>query len=178
MLVLVTGGAASGKSARAEDIACRLADGKPMLYVAAMEPSGEEAQRRIARHRALRAGKGFDTLEHAKRFDRMRVPAGYEAALFECMSNALANELFSPDGAGENWKDSILSGVDALAAACPHVVVVTNEVFSDGCTYDAGTMAYLCALGQLNQLLAQRADVVIESVCGIPVMRKGSADFE
>ena len=178
MLVLVTGGAASGKSARAEDIVCRLANGRPMLYVAAMEPSGEEAQRRIARHRALRAGKGFDTLEHAKRFDRLRVPAGYEAALFECMSNALANELFSPDGAGENWKNSILSGVDALAEACPHVVLVTNEVFSDGRTYDAGTMAYLRALGQLNQLLAQRADVVIESVCGIPVMRKGSADFE
>lgn len=178
MLVLVTGGAASGKSARAEDIVCRLANGRPMLYVAAMEPSGEEAQRRIARHRALRAGKGFDTLEHAKRFDRLRVPAGYEAALFECMSNALANELFLPDGAGENWKNSILSGVDALAEACPHVVLVTNEVFSDGRTYDAGTMAYLRALGQLNLLLAQRADVVVESVCGIPVMRKGSADFE
>ena len=178
MLVLVTGGAASGKSARAEDIVCRLANGRPMLYVAAMEPSGEEAQRRIARHRALRAGKGFDTLEHAKRFDRLRVPAGYEAALFECISNALANELFSPDGAGENWKNSILSGVDALAEACPHVVLVTNEVFSDGRTYDAGTMAYLRALGQLNLLLAQRADVVVESVCGIPVMRKGSADFE
>ena len=178
MLVLVTGGAASGKSARAEDIVCRLANGRPMLYVAAMEPSGEEAQRRIARHRALRAGKGFDTLEHAKRFDRLRVPAGYEAALFECMSNALANELFSPDGAGENRKNSILSGVDALAEACPHVVLVTNEVFSDGRTYDAGTMAYLRALGQLNLLLAQRADVVVESVCGIPVMRKGSADFE
>ena len=178
MLVLVTGGAASGKSARAEDIVCRLANGRPMLYVAAMEPSGEEAQRRIARHRALRAGKGFDTLEHAKRFDRLRVPAGYEAALFECMSNALANELFSPDGAGENWKNSILSGVDALAEACPHVVLVTNEVFSDGRTYDAGTMAYLRALGQLILLLAQRADVVVESVCGIPVMRKGSADFE
>ena len=178
MLVLVTGGAASGKSARAEDIVCRLANGRPMLYVAAMEPSGEEAQRRIARHRALRAGKGFDTLEHAKRFDRLRVPAGYEAALFECMSNALANELFSPDGAGENWKNSILSGVDALAEACPHVVLETNEVFSDGRTYDAGTMAYLRALGQLNLLLAQRADVVVESVCGIPVMRKGSADFE
>ena len=178
MLVLVTGGAASGKSARAEDIVCRLANGRPMLYVAAMEPSGEEAQRRIARHRALRAGKGFDTLEHAKRFDRLRVPAGYEAALFECMSNALANELFSPDGAGENWKNSILSGVDALAEACPHVVLVTNEVFSDGRTYDAGTMAYLRALGQLNLLLAQRADVVVESVCGIPGMRKGSANFE
>ena len=177
MLVLVTGGAASGKSALAEDIVCRLSHGKPMLYVAAMEPYGEEAQRRIMRHRALRAGKGFDTCEHAKRFDRLCVPMGYEAALFECMSTALANELFSPDGAKENWKDSILSGVDTLTRACSHVVFVTNEVFSDGRAYDAGTMAYLHALGQLNQLLAQRADAVLESVCGIPVTMKGSADF-
>ncbi|HIV67650.1 MAG TPA: bifunctional adenosylcobinamide kinase/adenosylcobinamide-phosphate guanylyltransferase [Candidatus Butyricicoccus stercorigallinarum] len=177
MLILVTGGAASGKSARAEDIVCRLAGDGKKLYVAAMEPSGAEAQRRIARHRALRAGKGFDTLEHAKNFDRMRVPSGYAAALLECLGTALANEMFSPGGAGAHAADSILSGVAALTAACPHVVVVTNEIFSDGRTYDAGTMAYLRALGALNQQLARRADAVIESVCGIPVTRKGSTEF-
>ncbi|MDO5784948.1 MAG: bifunctional adenosylcobinamide kinase/adenosylcobinamide-phosphate guanylyltransferase [Eubacteriales bacterium] len=173
MIVLVTGGAASGKSELAEGIACRLAQGSPMLYVAAMDPQGEEAQKRIARHRALRAGKGFTTLEHAKQFDRMHVPAGFCVALFECMSNALANELFAPDGAGDGWKASILVGVDALERACTHVVIVTNDVFADGVTYDTWTMRYLRALGTLNQLLAQRADVVIESVCGLPVKIKG-----
>ncbi len=177
MLVLVTGGAASGKSELAEGIVCRLAQGAPKLYVAAMEPTGEEAQVRIARHRALRAGKGFTTLEHTKRFDTLRAPQGYRAALFECMSNALANEMFSPGGAGKDWKSSLLSGVDALTRACAHVVVVTNDVFADGRTYDAGTMAYLRALGELNQLLAQRADTVIESVCGIAVCLKGERDL-
>lgn len=176
MLVLVTGGAASGKSELAERILCQLADGKTMLYVAAMENEGEEAQRRIARHRALRAGKGFTTLEHAKRFDRLQVPAGYPAALFECMSNALANEMFSPEGAGKSWKQSIVSGIDRLCTACTHVVVVTNDIFADGVTYDEWTMHYLYALGELNQLLAQRADCVVESVFGIPVMRKGAID--
>lgn len=176
MLVLVTGGAASGKSELAETILCRLADGKPMLYVAAMEPDGEEARRRIARHRALRAGKGFTTLEHAKRFDRMAVPAGYAGALFECMSNALANEMFSPRGAGDGWEQSILAGIDRLCAACPHVVVVTNDIFTDGVTYDTWTMRYLHALGVLNQQLAQRADCVVESVFGIAVMRKGAIE--
>ena len=178
MRILVTGGSASGKSALAEQFTVQCAPGGRRLYLAAMQPFGEDAQFRIARHKKLRAGKDFDTVERYTDYAHFVPPMGYGAALFECVSNALANELFSPDGAGENWKDSILSGVDALAAACPHVVVVTNEVFSDGRTYDAGTMAYLRALGQLNQLLAQRADVVIESVCGIPVMRKGSADFE
>lgn len=177
MMVLITGGAASGKSELAERTVCCLAHGDPMLYVAAMESHSEEARIRIARHRALRAGKGFVTLEHAKRFDRLWVPKGYAAALFECMGNALANELFSPDGAGENWKNSILAGIDTLTCACAHVVIVTNDIFADGRIYDEGTMAYLRALGQLNQLLAQRVDVVIESVCGIGVSVKGGMNF-
>lgn len=174
MLIVVTGGAASGKSELAERIICQLADGKPMLYVAAMETSGEEAQKRIARHRALRAGKGFTTLEHAKRFDRITVPAGYTAALFECMSNALANEMFSPEGAGENWKQSIVTGIQKLSTACEHVVIVTNDIFTDGVTYDPYTMTYLHHLGELNQLFAKQADIVMESVCGIPVIKKGA----
>lgn len=174
MLIVVTGGAASGKSELAERIICQLADGKPMLYVAAMETDGEEAQKRIARHRALRAGKGFTTLEHAKRFDRITVPEGYTAALFECMSNALANEMFSPEGAGDNWKQSIVTGIQKLCAACEHVVIVTNDIFTDGVTYDPYTMVYLYHLGELNQLFAQQADVVVESVCGIPVIEKGA----
>ncbi len=176
MLIVVTGGAASGKSALAEDIACTLAQGRPMLYVAAMEPFGEEAQRRIARHRALRAGKGFTTLEHSTRFDLLRPPSGFAAALFECASTALANEMFSPAGAGGDG-GSILAGVQALTARCAHTVVVTNEVFSDGYAYDAGTAAYLHALGQLNQQLARQADAVAESVCGIPVWQKGEIEL-
>lgn len=173
MIVLVTGGAASGKSELAEHIVCRLADGAPMLYVAAMETEGEEAQRRIARHRALRAGKGFTTLEHSKQFASISVPNGYRAALFECMSNAVANEIFSPEGAGDGCEQSILTGIGRLAMSCEHVVIVTNDVFTDGKTYDADTMDYLRRLGQLNCELAQRADTVVESVCGIPVLLKG-----
>lgn len=173
MIVLVTGGAASGKSELAEQIVCELAEGRPMLYVAAMETEGEEAQRRIARHRALRAGKGFTTWEHSKRFLELQVPKGYAAALFECLSNALANEMFSPEGMGEQSENSILHGMELLHASCEHLVIVTNDVFTDGQIYDAGTMEYLNRLGRLNQQLAQWADVVIESVCGIPVVRKG-----
>ena len=61
MMVLVTGGASSGKSAFAEQVACSLPGSR--YYLAAMKPYGEEGARRIARHRELRAGKGFATLE-------------------------------------------------------------------------------------------------------------------
>ena len=55
-VTLVIGAAASGKSAYAESL-CLGHDG-PRVYLATMEPFGEEGARRIARHRALREGKG------------------------------------------------------------------------------------------------------------------------
>ena len=60
-VTLVIGSAASGKSAYAESL-CLGHDG-PRVYLATMEPFEEEGARRIARHRALREGKGFSTLE-------------------------------------------------------------------------------------------------------------------
>ena len=65
MILLVTGGSASGKSEYAENRALQLAkaEQKKLIYLAAMKPFGEEAAKRIERHRQLRAGKGFETVE-------------------------------------------------------------------------------------------------------------------
>ena len=55
---------------------------------------------------------------------------------------------------------------------CRHLVIVTNEVFSDGNVYDSETMEYIRCLGMINAALAGMADQVIEVVCGIPVPLK------
>ena len=62
-----------------------------------------------------------------------------------------------------------------LAAKLDHLVIVTNNVFEDGISYDAGTMAYLRALGRINAALVKRADRVVEVVVGIPVILKEPA---
>ena len=62
MLLYIAGGAGSGKSSFAESQIVRSGLPNP-LYIATMEPFGPEAEARIARHRALRAGKGFTTVE-------------------------------------------------------------------------------------------------------------------
>ncbi len=59
--VLVTGGASCGKSAYAEQLALHAAGLR--YYLATMRPFGEEGQRRLLRHRRMRAGKGFITIE-------------------------------------------------------------------------------------------------------------------
>lgn len=174
MTILVTGGAASGKSAHAERILCALAP-QSRLYLATMEPFGAEAAARIKRHRRLRAGKGFETVERPRGLAGLALAKRYDGALLEDLGNLLSNELFSPGGAGAARAEAeILRGIEALRAQCGALVLVTNEVFSDGLPYPEETVRYIEALGRLNTALAARADAVYESVCGILVPRKGA----
>ncbi|WP_122788546.1 bifunctional adenosylcobinamide kinase/adenosylcobinamide-phosphate guanylyltransferase [Intestinibacillus sp. Marseille-P6563] len=174
MKIMISGGAASGKSAHAERILCQHTAGGSRLYVAAMQPFGPAAEVRIARHRALRAGKGFETAERYTDLAHFTAPCYYDGILLECLSNLLANEMFSPEGVGVNGAaDAILAGIDHLEKQCGLLVVVTNDIFSDGETYPSETMQYIRLLSQINGALAERADAVAESVCGILVLHKG-----
>ncbi|MDO5141926.1 MAG: bifunctional adenosylcobinamide kinase/adenosylcobinamide-phosphate guanylyltransferase [Eubacteriales bacterium] len=172
MLILVTGGAASGKSAHAEQLLCTYAPGA-RLYLATMQPFGAAAQSRIARHRALRQGKGFETVERPFGLAELHLPRRYDGILLEDLGNLLANEQFAPDGAGDAAFGSILAGVAHLQDCCETLVIVSNEIFSDGMDYPPETASYIRTLGQLHTALAAQADAVYESVCGILLPLKG-----
>lgn len=174
MLILVSGGSASGKSQYAEDLVVRAPDG-PRVYVATMQVWDDESRRRVARHRAMRAGKGFHTEERPVRLGDMPVPAG-AVVLLEDLSNLTANEWFGPQGR-EGAFDRVMAGIGKLKAEAACAVVVTNELFSDGLRYDPDTAAYLGCLARLNRAVAAQADRVYEVVCGIPVCWKGAPPF-
>ena len=177
MIYLVIGGSASGKSEFAESI-CTVAGGQ-VAYVATMQPFGKDAQYRIARHLKLREGKGFLTVEQYTDIAKLRDHLGDRAQtlLIECMSNLCANEMFSPEGIGANAGEWIAAGVDTLSGYYRNIVIVTNEVFSDGVQYDSETMRYLEQLGKLNRLLAERADGVVEVFYGIPLILKDNSGW-
>lgn len=174
MLILVTGGASSGKSSLAERLAAAL--GTPRVYIATLRPSDGESDKRIARHRALRAGKGFETLECPVSLEAAarRIPPG-AVALLECVTTLTANEMYDPDGAGEGAFQAVVRGVDALCGVASAVVAVTGDVFCDGVEYGSGTQQYIETLGSINQALCARADHMAEVVCGIPLYHKGFA---
>ena len=177
MLTLVSGGSASGKSEFAESLATASACGK-RYYLATMIPYDEECRQRIARHRRMRAHKGFDTIEAPTGLLQVQFGperAGERCALLECMSNLAANELFSPGEkrSSDDCAQAILAGVERLVQQCGQVIIVTNELFSDGVGYDEGTQSYLRLLGEINQAIAARADYVYEVVAGIAVCWKG-----
>lgn len=169
MFTLIIGGSGSGKSLLAETLAVR--SKLPRLYVATMEPTDEEGHRRIARHRLQRAGKGFDTLEcYTGLAEAVSGMERQGVVLLECMSNLLANEMFSPMGGGS---EAVLMGVERLLERCDDLVIVTNEVFSGGTEYEGDTLRYMRELAGINRVLAQRADVVVEVLCGLPNVLKG-----
>ena len=173
MFILVTGGSGSGKSEYAENRAVELAgrEGR-LIYLATMYPFDQESHRRIARHRVLREGKHFTTLEQYTGLKNISVPLG-STVLLECMSNLAANELYQPGGAGEEAAAEIRAGIQSLRRQCTHLVVVSNEIFSDGIPYDPETQRYQRVLGEVNRYMAGEADQAVEVVYGIPLIYKG-----
>jgi len=169
-MTLIVGGAASGKSAYAEALILR-SDAPRRIYLATMEPYGAETAERIARHRALRRGKGFETMERFTGLESVEVPPD-SAVLLEDVGNLCANELFSPHGAGEDAAEAILRGAARLRERCRELVVVSNEVFTGG-NHAGDTLRYLSVLACVNRRLAATADAVAEVNCGLPTYCKG-----
>ena len=169
MFVTVTGGSGSGKSAFAEEQLLQFPE-KNRLYIATMVCFDEESRQRVKRHRKMRKEKHFDTLECPTDLVHVRIPKD-TAVLLECMSNLVANEMFS--GADIVSEDvgvgHILQGIKSLSAKVDELVIVSNNVFEDGISYDATTQAYIRALGRINTGVAALADTVTEVVVGIPV---------
>lgn len=171
MIVLVIGGNGSGKSEFAESI-CMQLPAKKKCYIATMQAFDDESRARIAKHRKARSGKGFETLEQGTHLEQVILP-GHTTALLECMSNLVANEVFAPEGRGMDCGEILKTGLHHLAEQAEHLVIVSNDVFADGITYDPETEQYMKLLGLANQEAAQMADYVWEVVCGIPLCVKG-----
>lgn len=201
MLTVITGGSGSGKSAYAENYISDTAlkyDNCNKYYIATMKVYDDEGQKKVERHKNLRRGKEFITIEQPNDIERMLVTleksynlsfsffaANYfkqdaickNVALLECMSNLVANEMFTLD---ENGNSKIVSvqevcnkvtnGIKVINDYFEDLVIVTNNVFEDGVLYDDSTMRYIEALGIVNQQIAIMADHVIEVVVGLPVV--------
>lgn len=181
MMELVIGGSGSGKSAYAETAICRehcrsLEEDKDafLYYIADMIPYGAETEKKIARHREMRAGKGFQTLEwyyglaeHITAPDAP--PLEGASVLLECISNLTANEMYEPKAAKIAAAETVIRGVRMLHERCRNLVVVTNDVFRESGSDSEEMVLYKKNLARINRALAEEADRVTEVVSGIPI---------
>lgn len=182
MITVVIGGSGSGKSQYAEQLLSNT-KAKHSYYLATMEVYGDEGLQKVERHRKMREGKGFATIERPKDLSGICIGTEWEdsAVLVECISNLTANEYFSWEGGAseENARlieAKIVHGIAVLASQVKDLIIVTNDVFSDGIQYSEETMNYMELLGKINQKLCQIADRAVEVVCGIPLALKGELE--
>lgn len=168
MIALLTGGSGCGKSTYAEKLIGLLPEEK-RYYIATMRVYDDESVKRVARHLAQRADKGFTTIECPLELKAEEIPEG-AIVLLEDFPNLLANEMFDEKGDVAR----IIPAVEALAAKCSHLIMVTNDVFSDGAgQYEESTREYIRKLAEINNHAAAMADYVAEVVYSIPIALKG-----
>jgi adenosylcobinamide kinase/adenosylcobinamide-phosphate guanylyltransferase len=165
-IILVTGGARSGKSTRAEARA-REFPGKP-VYIATAEALDAEMSERIARHRARRGG---DWLERETPLELVRAlmeTDGAGARLIDCLTLWLSNLMHRES----DWEKEGLRLAEALGRQRSPVVLVTNEVGLGIVPDNALARRFRDAAGILNQMIARVADEVEFVVAGLPMRVK------
>ena len=176
-MILVTGGARSGKSTFAERYAGK--SGKQVVYLATAEVKDLEMQLRIEEHRRRRPSH-FRLVEEPLHPERV-LAGGTTATFFllDCLTVLLSNHLLqrleekaelSPQRQAE-ISAAILKYMDSLAGqmqSCPaDVLAVTNEVGSGVVPEHLSGRLFRDLAGKTNQLVAARADEVWLTVCGI-----------
>lgn len=172
-VVLVTGGARSGKSAYAERRAEELG-GSSVTYVATAEALDEEMERRIARHRSERPST-WTTVEAPRGAGAALRAARDAVVLVDCVTVLASNALLAAEAEGEEAAlDAVLAEAGALLEAAlareGTTFIVTNEV---GWGVHPPTHLgrwYRDALGQANARIARSADEVVLLVSGIPLV--------
>lgn len=177
-LILILGGARSGKSTTAEQMAQQIG-GDKVLYVATTEGKDKEMRERIIAHRQQRPAE-WQTIEAplhiADCLSGIDLPA---VVLLDCVTLLASNLLLTlPEDCTQAEANRVILGeIDALVhfqqAHSATWIMVSNEVgmgvvppFRLGRLYQDG-------LGIANQRLAQTADEVILMIVGLPWHLKG-----
>lgn len=177
-LILLLGGARSGKSRHAEEWA--RADGGRVLFVATAEALDDDMRARIARHRAERPPH-WTTLEaprHAGRAVRQS-NAAHDTVVVDCLTLLVSNAMLAwpEEAAPEAVEAAVMAEVRDLLDACASSdaawLVVSNEVGMGVVPPTRLGRAYRDLLGRANQQVARAATDVALLVAGIPWTLKG-----
>ena len=168
-LILITGGARSGKSNYAERLATSL--GRPVLFLATAEALDEDMRRRIERHRAGRPEDWVTLEEPLSPAVALRARTDQSVVLLDCITLLVSNLLLGRR-AVEPEIEALIHWQQQEEAT---LIAVTNEVGSGIVPDNALARQYRDSLGLANQALAAAADRVVLMVAGVPLTLKQPA---
>lgn len=180
-IILVTGGARSGKSSYALERAETLSFKRLFLATCPNIDAGEDSEmtERVRRHQEERQGRGWVTIESETELAGVFSDqgSGFDVVLLDCITLWVNNVLFSQENQGSEVTDQTIGALckQWLGAAEKFpgtVIIVTNEVGLGIVPDNALARKYRDLVGTCNQLIGKIADEVVLVSCGIPLTIK------
>ncbi len=183
-IVLITGGARSGKSTYAEKLA-KEAKGD-VLYIATSIPFDDEMKARVKKHKERRPDNWY-TFEGYKDLKQVFYNEGmhFDTILIDCVTIMVTNLML--DQAGDNFDDINNESIDIMESeilqevadfldeaekSLKTIILVTNEIGSGIVPEYKMSRVFRDIAGRVNQYIASRAQEVHMVVCGIPIKIK------
>lgn len=183
-IVLITGGARSGKSTYAEKLAKETKGG--VLYIATSIPFDDEMRDRVKKHKERRPAtwytfEGYENLKQVFYNEKMQ----FNTILLDCITIMVTNLMF--DRAGDNFDElsdqsidimekeilqEVAEFIDEAEKSLKTIIIVTNEIGSGIVPEYKMARVFRDIAGRVNQYIASRAKEVHLVVCGIPIKIK------
>lgn len=166
-IILITGGARSGKSTHAEKLALSLSPNP--VYLATARIWDEELKQRVVRHQARR-GPEWTNIEEEKELSRH--PLQGRVVLIDCITLWCTNFFFDVKSDTDQALVAAKEEFNRFTAQDATFIFVTNEIGMGGTSENEIQRKFTDMQGWMNQYIAARADEVILMVSGIPVRVK------
>lgn len=166
-IILITGGARSGKSTHAEKMALSLSPNP--VYLATSRIWDEEFRQRVIHHQERR-GNEWTNIEEEKQLSRHSLEG--RIVLIDCITLWATNFFFDTKADIETSLVQTKEEFDRFTAQDSTFIFVTNEIGLGGTSENDIQRKFTDMLGWLNQYIASKADEVWLMVSGIPMKIK------
>lgn len=166
-IILITGGARSGKSSYAEELALKLSEHP--IYMATARIWDEEFRQRVQKHQERR-GPEWTNIEEDKYLSKYKVEG--RVVLIDCVTLWCTNFFFDHQSSVKEALDEAKQEFDLFTKQDATFIFVTNEIGLGGTSENLIQRKFTDMQGWMNQYIASKADEVTLMVCGIPVTVK------
>ena len=166
-IILITGGARSGKSSYAEKMALKLSPNP--IYMATARVWDEEFRQRVIKHQQAR-GPEWTNIEEEKELSKYDVTG--KVILIDCVTLWCTNYFFEYQGNVKQALELAKQEFDRFTTQEATFIFVTNEIGMGGTSENELQRKFTDMQGWMNQYVAAKADEVTLMVCGIPVKIK------
>lgn len=166
-VILITGGARSGKSQYAERLALSLSPNP--VYVATAHVWDDEFRERVRKHQERR-GAEWTNIEEEKHLSSHDLTG--RVAVIDCVTLWCTNFFYELQDVQQSL-EAMKREFDRFTEQDATLIFVTNEIGMGGVSENAVQRKFTDLQGWMNQYVASKADEVILMVCGIPVRVKG-----